>query len=780
MAMAVSGALRRSSTVCRVGSFLVQLASLLMVELSSGSSVQGPRSVRLPRVANLDRSGMSTGGTGGRALVHIPTSCTAEHVGCAARPVRCGRGSSTLFFVDGASLNPKAPWDAMACVQPLPGERGSRVPVQPRFNASLNISLDLEPNSRRCRRMLSRLDGHLNVSTSSLTARRIKDMLMLAAMATVSGSLEVSAGSRNVVCAGSSSSSSSSNNGSSSSSNISRRSTRMDTHLKIVVGQVWLATLPWGTWVRRGRSASIRQPQRLPALGGSLTSSPRQVSSPSSIHRSRAKFAPRDPSLSGRTSTSYKTKVPLVARSSNGSATWSRLNDGPERLVGKRRASCGWRYSPRPGRTRGGVRRWRKRSRAWPTSGKKRDDAARALQEAEAAVEVLRKQADYGERRYMWLAAQQAAEARPREESKAVLDALGALRQLGDLVPHEARGPLEVAARVLSQFCLSGLEGEALEAAGLFPSSDAEFSEDEGFYVDDEAEVGGALGEWVQAKEEQLAIKGERKKALMDSVAAGSESVDSIVKRYATRTKAAAERRTRARAALDSARAAARRRLARQEQQQTEGQDNTEDDLIPCPPPAKWRRGGADVDSVASEGTVDETPVIAVPRPAPAAGASASVEPTSPHQHQQQPWQQPQQRTQQQEQQQQAWATRALEAIATAATARQPIATPGGDAANARVAATLSSPCTGVGAHSVPELLADGACGIVMAARAAESAAVEDRRAEVDRGRRGRDSPAAARWRHVRSSSHEVLASDDRSKTPKRAPRRQQSDMRQD
>ncbi len=396
---------------------------------------------------------------------------------------------------------------------------------------------------------------------------------------------------------------------------------------------------------------------------------------------------------------------------------------------------------------------------------RKRDDAARALQEAEASVEVLRKQADYGERRYTWLVAQQAAEARPQEESKAVRDALGALRQLGDLVPQEARGPLEVAARVLSQLCLSGLEGEALESAGLFPSSDVEFSEDEGDYVDDEAEVGGALGEWVQAKEEQLAIKGERKKALMDSVAAGSESVDAIIKRYATKTKAATERRAKARAALDGARAAARRRLAQPRQQQTEGHGGAEDDLVPCPPPAKWRRGGSCGDSEDSEATIDETPVIAMPLPASAAGALASdaasgrqqlsAARSPPHQHQQQAEQQQQpQRQQHQMQLEQQVQQQERHELQQQPQQRQ------------QQQQLDEAACT---------TLADGAVQVAQAAAAAASAASAARTAHGDTAgpsqRCGREPSAASGRSRARPSSCGAAPERERSKTPKRQPR---------
>ncbi len=285
------------------------------------------------------------------------------------------------------------------------------------------------------------------------------------------------------------------------------------------------------------------------------------------------------------------------------------------------------------------------------------EDAAAALQKAESSIEDMRQQLRSGEQRYAHLTSQQAAESRPADEQRDVREALDKLHLLNNVVPEEAKAPLEVLRRAVGRFYPAGAEASLLlSEAGLAPHSDVEISDADEEYVDDEDGVTEALAALLESKTLLRDRRASREKELVESISTGSPPVADILKRHQGLVKEAEQQHTRARSGLEEARERARRdlaeRRARQEQQRSEAReaelrdaaaaariqmrsgstqrertraaDGGDDEVVPCPPPAKWRRaeddGAGDGDE--SDCTIDETPVLELAGAAIAAGAA--------------------------------------------------------------------------------------------------------------------------------------------------------------
>ncbi len=286
------------------------------------------------------------------------------------------------------------------------------------------------------------------------------------------------------------------------------------------------------------------------------------------------------------------------------------------------------------------------------------EDATAALRKAEDSIEVMRNQLKSGEQRYAHLTSQQAAESRPADEKRDVHEALNHLLLLGSVVPEEAKAPLEVLRKAIGRFYPAGAEAKLLlSEAGLAHGSDVEPSDADGDYVDDEDGVTEALAELIEAKTSLHELRGRREKELVGSIATGSPPVEEIIKQHRGPIKQAEQRHREARSKLEDARKRARDEIAdrrkQQERQHVEAREAERDgaatwsrmrpgsvqrerarpaptgdeELIPCLPPAKWRRGGGDEAEADGESdcTIDETPVLELAGAAIAGGVAVQA-----------------------------------------------------------------------------------------------------------------------------------------------------------
>ncbi len=262
------------------------------------------------------------------------------------------------------------------------------------------------------------------------------------------------------------------------------------------------------------------------------------------------------------------------------------------------------------------------------------------VESARSKLEYLRDELEQGLARHAYLAAQQAAEARPADEVRTVHSALAALRSAVGVLPPELQLQLGVVDQAVSRFYPNGGEAkEALFQAGLAGNSDTEISgQSSDSDTDDEPEVTGELlHEHKEARREQKAVRAERQAELLSSIDGGGGSVRDIAAKYKQRAEKAAARLRVATEKLEEGRSAARtrrraersareaqvREAARGTEAGGRGHREDEDEVVPCPPPCKWRRaGGGGGDD--SDATIDETPVLGQPLAPPAAASTSS------------------------------------------------------------------------------------------------------------------------------------------------------------
>ncbi len=277
--------------------------------------------------------------------------------------------------------------------------------------------------------------------------------------------------------------------------------------------------------------------------------------------------------------------------------------------------------------------------KAFDEACKRRDEAVLEVESARSKLEYLRDELEQGLARHAYLAAQQAAEARPTDEVRTVHSALAALRSAAGVLPPELQLQLGVVDQAVSRFYPNGGEAkEALFQAGLAGNSDTEISgQSSDSDTDDEPEVTGELlHEHKEARREQKAVRAERQAELLSSIDGGGGSVRDIAARYKQRAERAAARLRIATEKLEEGRSAARtRRHAERNAREVRARDaargvdagrhghrEDDDEVVPCPPPHKWRRAG-DEGGGDSDATIDETPVLGQPLATPAAAATS-------------------------------------------------------------------------------------------------------------------------------------------------------------
>ncbi len=422
----------------------------------------------------------------------------------------------------------------------------------------------------------------------------------------------------------------------------------------------------------------------------------------------------------------------------------------------------------------------------------KRDQAVAEVEAAKERLGVLEAELEQGRARHAYLAAQHAAETRPPYEVQAVQSALAALRMAGGALPPELQQQQGVLDQAISMFYPRGNEvEEALAQAGLGGDSDTELSAlGSGSDTDDEPEVSAELlWEHRDARKSQKAIWGERKADFIASIASGKETVRDIASRYAERAKQAADRCRLASEGLEAARTAARARKqaekeAREAQASTRAQrassssgaDRVDDDeVVPCPPPRKmWR---CDQEETCSDVTIDETPVITTAdavRGRGRVGTAGASEAATVHQAATAPPEAPPEAS-----------------SSTSSTSGQPQSS---RQRQAQVEGGQQQPEVSASANSSPfeTLVADCATKAVQAAAnarvvSAERSRRQQQQREQQQQHKGSAKSAlvglmATRWGRPRAASHDARmeaeerrkglhAPEDRSKSPRRAPR---------
>ncbi len=278
--------------------------------------------------------------------------------------------------------------------------------------------------------------------------------------------------------------------------------------------------------------------------------------------------------------------------------------------------------------------------KAFDEACKRRDEAVLEVESARSKLEFLRDELEQGLARHAYLAAQQAAEARPTDEVRTVHSALAALRSAAGVLPPELQAQLGVVDQAVSRFYPDGGEAkEALFQAGLAGISDTEISgQSSDSDTDDEPEVTGELlHEHKEARREQKAVRAERQAELLSSIDGGGGSVRDIAAKYKQRAEKAAARLRVATEKLEEGRSAARtrrhaersarevqaREAARGADASRPGHRGDDDEVIPCPPPCKWRRAGVACGED-SDATIDETPVLGQPLATPSAATTST------------------------------------------------------------------------------------------------------------------------------------------------------------
>ncbi len=273
-------------------------------------------------------------------------------------------------------------------------------------------------------------------------------------------------------------------------------------------------------------------------------------------------------------------------------------------------------------RKRGAVTRARKEL---SEAIERRDKAVSEVRSAEAKVELLEEELKGGLERQAYLAAQQAAETRPRTEGEEVRKVLQALHAVGPALPQELQLQLSVFDRVVETFypCEQQVQ-DLVEQTGLGVDSDTDVSDGTDTEADGEPEVTGAmLVERRTARKEHKRLRNERGAELLASISSGRPTVQEIAAKYSGDIATAAARAKKAEDQLRAGRAAARARLRQKRaEQQQQQQQHDDDEEVPCLPPTKWRKGDNDGDS---DATIDETPVISNPSPTTRASSSANL-----------------------------------------------------------------------------------------------------------------------------------------------------------
>jgi hypothetical protein len=279
-------------------------------------------------------------------------------------------------------------------------------------------------------------------------------------------------------------------------------------------------------------------------------------------------------------------------------------------------------------------------------------EAEQALKDAEDKLQSMEAEHAAGIDRSAFLAMQAAVESRPAQEAQAARRAHEFLEGLRGSLPEGASGHLDVLGGLINLLYPSEEAARAIVAeVGLAVDSDDDLSGADD--ADGQPEVTAQLLDSRREAREAHKRVARRRQVALAEAAANGEAIETVYNLFADEVRRAEANVKEAEDNLRQARRQALERLASEERQRVaaaeaaadaasmatearscggdgkaenggaassvprtraSGQNDDEDEVIPCPP-AKWRRSAADDDeSEDSNITIDETPVIACRR----------------------------------------------------------------------------------------------------------------------------------------------------------------------
>ncbi len=241
------------------------------------------------------------------------------------------------------------------------------------------------------------------------------------------------------------------------------------------------------------------------------------------------------------------------------------------------------------------------------------EDVAKELEAMERQEKLALAKLEYSKDRYAYLVGQQAAEARAEEQGEDVQRAVDALRTEVGLLPPGTRQYLDLITSILQPMCRDRRAGRgAINDAGL-ASGDSDVdvvSQDGDEHIDDEHEITQQMLDEERRAKKALQEARHNRNIEVDEAIFRGKPMRELLDQHGAKVHKAIAASKQATAKVEEARSRARARMERERKQEEERrrEEGTIEDLIPCPPPAKWRR--AEEATSESEDTVDETPVL--------------------------------------------------------------------------------------------------------------------------------------------------------------------------